>query len=118
MHGKDLPFVLLPRLYGEIVKSDIKELDGAVARRDDKLILVALRPGEVVEGILRIEPGVYLPKGKKSVPYSLFSLLSVPWRLPRFLSSVHTNPFHSIQLCSTKSLECPSSQVSLLHPNQ
>lgn len=56
MHGEDFAFVLVPRLYGELVNADIEELDGAIARRRYQLVLVDLRPGKIVESILRIEP--------------------------------------------------------------
>lgn len=40
MDGKDLPFVLLPRLYGELIEADVKKLDGTVASSGYALVLV------------------------------------------------------------------------------
>lgn len=56
VHGEDLSVVLLPRLDGEFVEADVEELDGPVAGGDDDLVLVAFGPGEVVEGVLGVEP--------------------------------------------------------------
>ena len=56
MDGKHLALVLLPGLHGEVVQSDVEELNGAIADGDDDLVLVGFRPGEVVQGILSIEP--------------------------------------------------------------
>ena len=56
MDGKDLPFVLLPRLDWELIEADIEKLDGTVASSDYALVLVCFGPGEVVEGILGIKP--------------------------------------------------------------
>lgn len=44
MHGEYFPLVLLPRLDGEFVKTDIEQLDGAITRRYHDLILVRLGP--------------------------------------------------------------------------
>lgn len=52
MHGEHFSLMLLPRLNGEFVKRDVKELDGAIAGGDDDLILVRFRPGKVVEGVI------------------------------------------------------------------
>ena len=56
MHRKDLPLVLLPRPHRKLIQSDIEELDGAIARRHDHLVLVRLGPGEIVERVLSLEP--------------------------------------------------------------
>ena len=55
MHTKDLPVVFLPGLYGEIVTTYIKQLDGAVPRRSQQLVLVAFRPRNIIEGVLRVK---------------------------------------------------------------
>lgn len=44
VHGEYFPLVLLPRLDGEFVKTDIEQLDGAITRRYHDLILVRLGP--------------------------------------------------------------------------
>ena len=56
MHSVHFSVVFLPRLDGKFVETDIEEFDGAVAGCDQDLILVALGPGEVVEGVLRVKP--------------------------------------------------------------
>ena len=57
MDGEDFTVVLLPGLDGEFVQADVEELYRAISRRDEDLVLVSLRPGEVEEGVLGIEPG-------------------------------------------------------------
>ena len=56
MYGEDLSVVLLPALYGELIQSDVEELDGAITGCYEALVLVGLGPGEIEEGILRVEP--------------------------------------------------------------
>lgn len=56
MHGEDFSHVLFPGLDGELVDADVEELDGAIAGRDQDLVLVRFGPGEVEEGVLRVEP--------------------------------------------------------------
>lgn len=58
MDGEDFTIVLLPGLDGEFVQADVEELYRTIAGRDEDLVLVRLRPGEVEEGVLGIEPGV------------------------------------------------------------
>ncbi len=58
MHGEGLARVLVPRAHGEAVDGRVEELDGAVARRHECLVLVQLGPRHVVERVLRVEPGV------------------------------------------------------------
>ena len=48
--------MLLPRLHGEAVEAYVEELDRAIARGDDQLILVDFGPGEIVKRVLGIEP--------------------------------------------------------------
>lgn len=40
VHGINLPFMLLPRLDGELIQGDIEEFDGAITSRHHDLILV------------------------------------------------------------------------------
>ncbi len=56
MYSKDFSHVLFPGLNREFVDTDIEELDGAVACSGQDLILVCFGPGEVKEGVLRVEP--------------------------------------------------------------
>ena len=56
MHGEDFSHVLFPGLHGEFVKADVEELDGAIAGGDEDLVLMRFGPGEVEEGVLRVEP--------------------------------------------------------------
>lgn len=56
MNGEHFAFMLLPGLYGEVVKSDVEELNAAVAGCDDRLILVRFRPGDVKERVLSVVP--------------------------------------------------------------
>lgn len=49
---KDLALVLVQVCDGKLVDSQVKELDGAVAARDHQLVLVDLRPGQVVLGVV------------------------------------------------------------------
>lgn len=57
VHRKHLARVLLPRGDGQLGEGGVKQLDGAVARGHRELVLVQLREGDVVEGVLRVEPG-------------------------------------------------------------
>lgn len=56
MHAEDLAVVFLPVLDGEVVQVVVEELDTAISRRCEELVLVNFRPSEVIEGILRGEP--------------------------------------------------------------
>lgn len=56
MNGEDLPLMLLPGLDGELVERYVEELNGAIACGNDELVLVRFGPGDVVEGVLGIEP--------------------------------------------------------------
>ena len=47
MYSEDFAIVLLPGLYGEFIEADVEEFDGAIARCDKHLVLVAFGPGEV-----------------------------------------------------------------------
>lgn len=58
MHCKGLPVVTLPRLYWEFVEADVKELDCSISASDHYLILVLLRPRQIIQGILSVEPEV------------------------------------------------------------
>lgn len=58
MHGEDFPLVLLPGLYGEVVERYVEELDRAVAGGNYRLVFVRFGPGDVEEGVLRVEPDV------------------------------------------------------------
>lgn len=75
MHGKNFPLMLLPRLDGELIESYIKELDGAIAGGNDHLVLVGLRPREVVQRVLGVKPADavsirrYPEKQTSVVPY-------------------------------------------------
>lgn len=40
---------------GKVVDAEVEELEGAVAARDDELVLVDLGPGKVVEGVVCVE---------------------------------------------------------------
>jgi hypothetical protein len=42
---------------GELIYAEVEELERAIATGDDELVLVDLGPGEVIEGIVGIEPG-------------------------------------------------------------
>ena len=53
---EDLSIVLFPRLYREFIDADVEEFDGAISGGDYDLVLVSFGPGEVVEGILCVEP--------------------------------------------------------------
>ncbi|KAB8345884.1 hypothetical protein FH972_022939 [Carpinus fangiana] len=55
MHAVDLAAVGAPLGDGELGDADVVELDGAVARGCEQLVLVRLGPGEVVEGVLGVE---------------------------------------------------------------
>jgi hypothetical protein len=54
--GEDFAGMLGPCLYWELVQRYVEELDAAVTRCSKDLILVGFRPGDVVEGVLRVEP--------------------------------------------------------------
>lgn len=54
--GEDFALVLLPGLNGEVVDADVEELDGAIAGCDDELVFMGFGPGEIVEGVLGVEP--------------------------------------------------------------
>ena len=41
---------------GKFVNSDVEKLDGAIAGSDEDLVLMRFGPGEVEEGVLRVEP--------------------------------------------------------------
>lgn len=56
MYSEDFSHVLFPGLNGELVKADVEELNGAITGSDEDLVLVRFRPGEVEEGVLRVEP--------------------------------------------------------------
>ena len=56
VHGVDLTLVLLPRLHGELVEADVEELHRAVAARRHELVLVQLRPRQIVQRVLRFKP--------------------------------------------------------------
>lgn len=57
MYAEDFAVVFSPVLDGEIVQIAVEELDAAIARRSQDLVLVDFRPGKVVEGVLGGEPG-------------------------------------------------------------
>ena len=56
MHGEDFSIVLFPGLNGEVIETDIEELDRAVAGGYYDLVFMRFGPGEVVEGVLGVEP--------------------------------------------------------------
>ena len=56
MHGEYFSHVLFPGLNGELIDADVEELNGAIAGSYQDLVLVRLGPGEVEEGVLRVEP--------------------------------------------------------------
>lgn len=56
MDSKYFSHVLFPGLNGKLIDTDVEELDGAIAGGDQDLVLVRFGPGEVEEGVLRIEP--------------------------------------------------------------
>lgn len=56
VHGEDFSHVLFPGLDGKLVNTNVEELDGAIAGGDEDLVLMRFGPGEVEEGVLRVEP--------------------------------------------------------------
>lgn len=56
MDGEYFPLVLLPRLDGELVQTDIEELDRAIACSYHNLVLVRFGPRKIVEGVLSVKP--------------------------------------------------------------
>lgn len=54
--GEHFSHVLLPRLDGKFVKTDIEELDRAVACSYHDLVLVRFGPRKIVEGVLSVKP--------------------------------------------------------------
>ena len=56
MDGEDFSIMFFPRSNGELVKTDVEEFDGTIACRYEDLVLMRFGPGEVVEGILSVEP--------------------------------------------------------------
>lgn len=56
VHGEDLSHVLFPGLYREFIDTNVEELDGTITPSDQDLVLVRFGPGEIEEGILRVEP--------------------------------------------------------------
>jgi hypothetical protein len=60
-HGVRLALVLVKAHDGErAADGDVKQLDGAVAARDDELVLVDLGPGHVVERVVCVKGGLGL----------------------------------------------------------
>lgn len=71
MHGEDFSLMLLPGLHWEFIERGVEELDGAVAGGDYELVLMRFGPGEVVEGVLGIEPFAMIsPVGGFGLYYS------------------------------------------------
>jgi hypothetical protein len=58
IHTKDLPTMFFPVHNREIIGGCVVELDAAIARCSQDLVLVDFRPGKVIEGILCGEPGI------------------------------------------------------------
>ena len=56
MHAEDFAVVFSPVLDGEIGQVCVKELDAAITRCCEDLVLVNLRPSKVIEGILGSKP--------------------------------------------------------------
>ena len=56
MHAEDFAVVLSPVLNGEIGQVCVKELDTAIARCCEDLVLVNFRPSKVIERILGGKP--------------------------------------------------------------
>lgn len=63
VHGEDFSLMLLPGLHWEFIERGVEELDGAVAGGDYELVLMRFGPGEVVEGVLGIEPFAMISPG-------------------------------------------------------
>jgi hypothetical protein len=59
VHTKHLPTVFLPVHDREIIGGCVVELDAAITRRSQDLVLVDFGPGKVIEGVLCGEPNVY-----------------------------------------------------------
>lgn len=56
IHAEHFSVMFFIVLDGEVVECAVEELDTAVARRREDLVLVDFGPGEIVEGILGCEP--------------------------------------------------------------
>ena len=56
VYSEDFSIMLFPTLDRELVKPNVEELDGAIAGCYEALVLVGLGPGEIEEGVLRVEP--------------------------------------------------------------
>lgn len=56
MNGKHFTLVFLPRLNGEVIESDIEELNRAIAASDNHLVLMPFGPGKIVQRVLSVEP--------------------------------------------------------------
>jgi len=56
-HGKCLPLVLVIVHHREVVDTEVKQLDGAIATRNKELVLVDFGPCEVILRIVRIISG-------------------------------------------------------------
>lgn len=56
VYSEDFSIMLFPALNRELVKPNVEELDGAITGRYQALVLVGLGPGEIEEGVLRVEP--------------------------------------------------------------
>lgn len=59
IHTKHLPIMFFPVHNGEIIGGRVVELDAAITRRRQDLVLVDFRPGEVIERVLCGEPDRY-----------------------------------------------------------
>lgn len=55
-HRKHLSIVLLPVHDREIISACVIQLDAAITRRGQELVVVDFRPGSVIEGVLGGEP--------------------------------------------------------------
>ena len=69
MDSKDLALMFMPRLYRELVYSNIKELYRAIPCSHHNLVFVNFRPGKIVKGILSIEPGTNQTASNQCLSY-------------------------------------------------
>lgn len=68
VYAEDFAVVFSPVLDGEIVQVAVEELDAAIARCCQDLVLVYFRPGKVVEGVLSGEPDQFNTRSAWDIP--------------------------------------------------
>lgn len=80
--------MLFPLLDREIVDCAVEQLDTSITRCCDNLVFMDLRPGQIVEGVLRCEPN-----GRNMSDGQLF--IVVNHRLTQVSVGVYS-PFHGL----------------------